>query len=139
MTNSISKYTYVLLLCAALPIAGCTPDNLMAEDDFEPYGGSKQYPIKVSNGRAYVEECGAWPKNLADTEDNRLHYNHGCAVQANIAAMAAYPDDLVGKRKLPSPSGDIMYSAIDRTRVKPSTGSGSSSSGGGAPAAGGTP
>ena len=109
--NSIS----ISLLCLALPLAGCVTDTMFADDSPAPYGGSKTHPIKVENGRASVENCGEWPSNLADTESNQQHANHGCAVQSNIAAMAAYPSDLIGKkRKLPKPLGDVQHNAVKK-------------------------
>jgi type IV pilus biogenesis protein CpaD/CtpE len=104
-----------LLLLATLPLAGCAADNFFADETISPYGGSKQHPIKVANGKASVEDCGQWPENVGDTETNELHANHGCAVQSNIAAMAAYPQDLIGNnRRLPRPLGDIQYTAIKK-------------------------
>jgi len=106
----------VVALAVVFPLAGCVADNLLAGDDnYSPHGGSKQHPIKVANGKAYVENCGVWPEDLGDTSDNENQANHGCAVQANIAAMAAYPDDLTGQRnELPPPLGDIQYTAIKK-------------------------
>jgi type IV pilus biogenesis protein CpaD/CtpE len=115
-----SKNTLAIALLS-LALAGCVTDE-MYTTDISPYGGSKMHPIKVSGGKAYVEGCGQWPHNIADTESNEMHDNHGCAVQSNIAAMAAYPSDLVGKkRKLPKPLGDVGYTAISRmyTNVSP--------------------
>lgn len=117
----------IAMLCLALPLAGCVTDE-MYTSDITPYGGSKMHPIKVSGGKAYVEDCGEWPHNLADTESNELNHNHGCAVQANIAAMAAYPADFAGKRKLAKPLGDIQYTAIKRITESSSTSSSSTSS-----------
>ena len=114
----------VLALIAAISLAGCAGDSFLAADDtYSPYGGSKQHPIKVAKGKAYVENCGAWPKDLGDTSDNKMPANHGCAVQSNIAAMAAYPDDLTGKRKkLPPPLGETQYTALKKL-TEPASGS----------------
>ena len=115
MFNLVKNTLSISFVCLALPLAGCVTDTMFADDSPAPYGGSKMHPIKVENGRATVDNCGEWPNNLADTETNRMHANHGCAVQANIAAMAAYPGDLIGKkRKLPRPLGDIQYQAIKK-------------------------
>jgi hypothetical protein len=115
MINPGKYFLSACLLCLALPLAGCVTDTMFADDAPKPYGGSKMHAIKVENGRASVENCGEWPSNLADTESNMMHANHGCAVQSNIAAMAAYPSDLIGKRrKLPKPLGDVQYSAIKK-------------------------
>lgn len=117
----------LMALAMVVPLAACAGDNFLSADDaYEPYGGSKQHPIKVTNGKAYVENCGAWPKDAGDTSDNDLHANHGCAVQANIAAMAANPPDLVGRGpELPPPLGDIQYTAMQKITTSPD---GSSSS-----------
>lgn len=127
MINPGKYFLSACLLCLALPLAGCVTDTMFADDAPNPYGGSKMHPIKVENGRASVENCGEWPSNLADTESNMMQANHGCAVQSNIAAMAAYPSDLIGKkRKLPKPLGDIQYVAIKKITT-PADSSGSSS------------
>lgn len=124
-----------LLLLMALPLAGCAGDNLFADESISPYGGSKQYPIKVANGQATVENCGDWSENAADTETNELSPNHGCAVQANIAAMATYPQDLVNGRKAPKGLGWTHQSALTNLTEAAAAGGGSSSSSSSTPAA----
>jgi type IV pilus biogenesis protein CpaD/CtpE len=91
---------FALLLLSAIPLSGCALDQLTADETLKPYGGSKQHPIKVANGRASVEGCGDWSEDVVVTESNELMPNHGCAVQSNIAAMAAYPNDLVKARRM---------------------------------------
>lgn len=115
------------MLGVASALAGCVT-NSMYTTDITPYGGSRMHPIKVVGGKAYVENCGQWPDNLADTSSNEMNGNHGCAVQANIAAMVAYPSDLLGKRKLPPPLGDIQATAIKRITQPSSTSTTSSTS-----------
>lgn len=112
-----------LALVAAL-MAGCASDNLFAEDDvYKPNSGSQLHPIKLVNGRAVVEKCGDWPEDMGDTTRNELASNHGCAVQSNIAAMAAQPGHLVGKSKpLPRPLGDVQYTAIKKLEAPASAG-----------------
>lgn len=125
------------LLLLALPLAGCVSDNMFADESFKPYGGSKMHPIKVANGRAVVENCGDWSENRADTASNEMSANHGCAVQANIAAMAAYPTDLIGNtRKRPKRLGMIHQHAIDN--VTTSASSSGTSSGGSSSSSGGS-
>jgi type IV pilus biogenesis protein CpaD/CtpE len=89
----------LLAIVIALPLSGCVMDHWAMQDELQPYGGSKQHPIKVSGNKAFVDDCGQWPENTADSYNNTMAANHGCAVQANIAAMAAYPKDLVVPRK----------------------------------------
>lgn len=119
------------LLVLAMPLAGCMTDPEIETQAFRPHGGSKQHPIKVVNGRAVVENCGEWTEDVSYTATNEMAENHGCAVQANIAAMAAYPADLTGKnRKLPKPLGDVQYSAIKKITGSVGSSGGGSSSGG---------
>jgi pilus assembly protein CpaD len=123
----------VAVLACALPLGGCATDSMFADETITPYGGSKQHPIKVANGKATVEGCGEWSENLADSEDNTMAANHGCAVQSNIAAMAAYPSDLIGnKRRLPKPLGFVHQYAIDKVIAKPDTQGGATGGSGGA-------
>lgn len=90
----------LLVLGVSAALAGCALDDFAAEDKFEPYGGSKQHPIQVVNGKAIASKCGDWSENVADSLNNEMAANHGCAVQSNIAAMAANPNDLVRPRKM---------------------------------------
>ena len=121
-----AKFAASALLLLTLPLAGCAIDSIDDDQAIKPYGGSKQHPIKVASGKAYVEGCGDWSEDVSETSDNELANNHGCAVQANIAAMAAYPADLAGNhRRQPPPLGDNQYRAI----VKMTSAAGDSSGG----------
>jgi Pilus biogenesis CpaD protein (pilus_cpaD) len=131
----MSKFTVIskatLLLFLAVPVTGCAIDSFEEDQAMQPYGGSKLHPIKVANGKATVEGCGDWSENVMHTSSNEMMANHGCAVQANIAAMAAYPEDLAGgNRRLPPSLGDWQYGAIRKVTLK---------SDGSAPAAATTP
>ncbi len=93
----------------ALALAGCALDDFAKDETMAPYGGSKLHPIVVANGKASVDECGDWSRNRASTLDNEMSANHGCAVQSNIAAMVANPNDLVHARRMsPTPSYSRM-------------------------------
>ena len=63
---------------------------------FARYKGSASSPVRLSYVSAYGQslKCGQWPDDATDTEENMLTPNHGCAVQANIAAMVANPETL---------------------------------------------
>jgi type IV pilus biogenesis protein CpaD/CtpE len=95
-TMQCKRILAVIGLAASL--GACAADDLAHDESLKPFGGSKQHPIKVANGKATVDGCGDWSENLAITGENTLAPNHGCAVQANIATMAAYPKDLVRAR-----------------------------------------
>jgi type IV pilus biogenesis protein CpaD/CtpE len=110
--KSVSASRFVLLLALAMPLAGCAIDDLTGAEKLEPFGGSKQHPIKVTGNKAWVEPCGQWPENVANTQSNALMPNHGCAVQANIAAMAAYPKDLVQPRQRSLPPAFTRMKAV---------------------------
>ena len=97
----ISRNWASALFVLVLPLAGCATDDWAKEDNaFKPYGGSKAHPIAVVGNKASVQGCGEWSRDGADVGDNELLPNHGCAVQANIAAMTAYPQDLVKLRRM---------------------------------------
>jgi type IV pilus biogenesis protein CpaD/CtpE len=98
----------------AATLAGCALDDFAKDDTFEPYGGSKQHAIRVVNGKAIVDKCGDWSANVVDNSDNTMMPNHGCSVQANIATMAAYPNDLVRARRMPRPPADGRVAAIKK-------------------------
>ncbi len=63
---------------------------------FANYKGGASSPVRLSYVSAYGQSlnCGKWPDDATDTEENMLTANHGCAVQANIAAMVANPETL---------------------------------------------
>ncbi len=106
------------ILCVSL--SGCVSDDGSDVATLKPFGGSKQHPIVIRNGKASVAECGDWSENLASTEQNTFAPNHGCAVQNNIAAQAAYAEDLAGgNRQLPPPDGDIASNAIQNLKAPP--------------------
>jgi type IV pilus biogenesis protein CpaD/CtpE len=124
-----------LLLLAALPLAGCALDDITKESALEPYGGSKAHPIHVRGNQAMVEPCGQWPEDMTVTHHNQMNYNHGCAVQSNIAAMAAYPRDLVQPRRMTMPPAEGRVKAVKKIYSTESS-SGGSAAGGGAAAGG---
>jgi Pilus biogenesis CpaD protein (pilus_cpaD) len=94
----IARLAAALALTA--PLAGCALDDFARDERIEPYGGAKLHPIVVANGKASVGECDDWTDNRGDTLSNTMSASHGCAVQSNIAAMAANPSDLVKARRL---------------------------------------
>src|SRR3990170_4642210 len=64
------------------------------------YPGPSKAPVQLTYIRsvAVTKECGDWSTDLATTSNNEVHQNYGCAVQNNIAAMVANPDDFVAPR-----------------------------------------
>lgn len=84
---------------------------------FQPYpveASAADAPIRVAYPRvvaAVPHKCGQWPDQVIGQLDNTDYYNFGCAYQANIAAMAARPSDLV------TPQGMTPPDATRRTTV----------------------
>ena len=60
------------------------------------YPAPANAPVRVSyiSTHAQTKPCGDWSEDASSTSDNTLMPNHGCAVQANIAAMVANPQSL---------------------------------------------
>jgi pilus assembly protein CpaD len=114
INHSFCKSWAPLLVLAVLPLAGCAATDQWAQDDLPltPYGGSKMHPIKVVGNHATVEGCGQWDMDATETDYNLMMPNHGCAVQSNIAAMAANPRDLVKKRRMPRGTAEQRVKAI---------------------------
>jgi type IV pilus biogenesis protein CpaD/CtpE len=132
----VSPLSPALLLVLALPLSGCALDEMTKASEIEPYGGSKSHPIMVQGNRAYVEDCGLWEGDVTETSQNLLHSNHGCAVQANIAAMAAYPQDLVKPRRMSMSPAEARVAAVKKVMGGEAAGTGGASP---AAAAGGPP
>ncbi len=115
--------------------------NLLAEQGVpsrliktKVYSGSSMSPVKVSFTRAYAktEPCGDWSRDATQTRSNEMSPNHGCAVQANIAAMIANPNDL----EVPGAMGPVNSSIRSPDYASPAGGGGASPS---TPAASATP
>jgi pilus assembly protein CpaD len=62
---------------------------------------------------AKTKACGQWPEDASESETNQHMSNHGCAVQANIAAMIADPQTLI----VPAPV-DPIRAASRVTAIK---------------------
>ena len=80
--------------------------------------------VVVSRTTASVPGCPNWSDPSTPTWDNRTASNYGCAVNSNLAAMIADPQDLVHGRE----GGDIGDNttgnkAVDMYRKTPPTGS----------------
>jgi pilus assembly protein CpaD len=92
------------------------------------YAGPAAGPVTLSyiTTAARTAACGQWTEDATETFENRNTPNHGCAVQANIAAMIADPQTLV----VPRPKSPIIASTrmAGITALSPTTSSGSSGS-----------
>ena len=105
------------------------------------YGGAASAPVRLSFVSSYGQslKCGRWPEDTTETDNNMLTPNHGCAVQANIAAMVANPETLIVPRAtdpiVAAPVVVGLQTVLNPTAASTSAASTSSA----APAAGATP
>ncbi|MBZ9656709.1 CpaD family pilus assembly protein [Phyllobacterium lublinensis] len=85
-------------VAATLRRGGIKPFNISSEH--YSASGSDSPPIRLvySAITASTGPCGQWPKDLAETADNKHYANFGCASQNNLAAQVANPADLLGPR-----------------------------------------
>lgn len=69
------------------------------------HSGSSTAPVVLSYVSTYAKTkpCGQWPDDLSETMMNEHFASHGCAVQANIAAMVADPGTFI----VPTPTDPI--------------------------------
>lgn len=79
--------------------------------------------IVVSRNRAIVPNCPNWSVPSQPNPDNRTLSNFGCAVNANLAAMVANPQDLIhGRAGEAASDGAAGAKAITMYRNWPLTG-----------------
>ncbi len=108
-------------------------------------GSNAMVTLSFTRKVAVTKECGDWSVNLAGDQFNDPLPNNGCAIQQNMAAMVANPEDFEGPRPMTPVYGNTRSAAIAQvTGDTSSTGGGSQgsnngtgssdSSGGGTPA-----
>jgi len=80
--------------------------------------------VSFTRASASVPGCPDWSANSETNEKNALHPNFGCAINSNLAAMVANPDDLI--RGANSDSNPVATSnkAIGAYREAKPTGNG---------------
>ena len=81
---------------------------------------------------AVTTECGDWSENLAGSQYNEPYPNQGCALQQNIAAMVANPEDF----ETPHPMAPATAASRSAAMVKYNKGEATSAESGSSSAAG---
>jgi hypothetical protein len=111
---------FASLIC--LPLAGCLNADDMWDEGGLAYTADEMHPVGAT------KLCGQdWP-DLANDPSNHLAPNHGCAVNANIAAMVADPKVIKKpKRKGPASASTAVtaisnYEANAQSSTKTSNG-----------------
>ena len=80
--------------------------------------------VIVARRRAFVPGCPNWSRPSSPDWDNNTTSNYGCAINSNLAAMVANPEDLVHGRDSGSTDTLAATKAVDMYRAKPLTGQG---------------
>ena len=81
--------------------------------------------VVVARRRAVVPGCPNWSGHSQPDWDNKTMSNYGCAVNSNLAAMIANPEDLVHGREGSAVSDTLAATrAVDMYRTKQPTGQG---------------
>lgn len=105
------------------------PANAVAVRDYQPSNPRLFAAIRVNYPRltATVGPCGVWPEDLGPSVnnpgylENKPYYNHGCAVQRNLAAMVENPADLVQPRAETPPYTARRTASFEKYRKGAST------------------
>ncbi len=86
---------------ARLARANGVPDGRIIVSSYAASGPEVSAPVRVTyrSMRAQTGQCGRWPDDVLNTEENKHYANFGCAYQNNLAAQIANPADLLGPRK----------------------------------------
>lgn len=80
--------------------------------------------LRVTRSVAYVPNCPDWSGRYTVDPVNATSTNYGCAVNSNLAAMIADPNDLVRGIASTTSNGQQAVKAIKAYRDKPATGAG---------------
>ena len=81
--------------------------------------------VVVARRRAVVPNCPNWSRPSQPDWNNRSMSNYGCAVNSNLAAMIADPEDLIhGREAAPVTDAVAAARAVEMYRTKPMTGAG---------------
>ena len=81
--------------------------------------------VVVARRRAVVPGCPNWSVPSQPDWDNKTMSNYGCAVNSNLSAMVANPEDLLHGREGAATSDTLTATkAVDMYRAKPPTGQG---------------
>lgn len=78
--------------------------------------------VVVARRRAVVPGCPNWSVPSEPNFDNHNGSNYGCAVDSNLAAMVANPEDLVHGREAGTTDVDTAAKAVMFYRSSPPTG-----------------
>lgn len=95
-----------------------------AVSTYQPADPAIASPVRLSFNTLKADvagPCGLWPNDLGVndyefSESNKPYWNHGCAMQANIASQVADPVDLVRGRQPTPPDTIRRMGGIEKLR-----------------------
>jgi pilus assembly protein CpaD len=103
---------------------GVVIDEVTAASGTVPAGTTR---ITISRSKAYVPGCPDWSAKSDFNPGNATSTNYGCAVNSNLAAMVANPEDLIhGQTDTGSTAVMTSNKAIGAYRAAGTTGKGNS-------------
>lgn len=103
---------------------GVVLDEASARTGTVPEGTAR---ITINRARAYVPGCPDWSAKSDFNPGNATSTNYGCAVNSNLAAMVANPEDLIhGQTDTGSTATMTSNKAIGAYRAAGTTGKGNS-------------
>jgi pilus assembly protein CpaD len=74
------------------------PRSMIATGSY--HGSGAMVTLSFQRKVAVTTECGDWSENLQGNQSNSTYPNQGCALQQNIAAMVANPEDFETPRAM---------------------------------------
>jgi pilus assembly protein CpaD len=85
------------------------------------YPAPASAPVRLAYVKSYAhtKPCGEWSMDASDSARNVRMPNHGCAVQSNIAAMLANPEDAVAPQPtspVPATNGTNAITRISKSQ-----------------------
>lgn len=96
----------------AVLVAQGIPRNMIATGSYR--GSSSMVTLAFHRKVAVTKECGDWSDNLSGNQFNEAYPNQGCAIQHNIAAMVANPEDFERPRSMTPVLGGARTVALKK-------------------------
>ena len=114
-SNEAAAYRMSGQIATALVAAG-VPKTAISRVPYTVDQTAADAPIRIAYPRVkamLTHPCGRWPDPVATEKfNNQDDYEFGCSTQANIAAMAADPTDLVTPAGMDPPDGTRRATVI---------------------------
>ncbi len=95
------------------------PSHAIEKRVYTAEGPHDAAPIRLSYPKmvAHVpRQCGQWPASATADFSNSDYWNFGCAVQSNMAVMAANPTDLIAPAEIGQPDATRRAAVLSKYR-----------------------